>query len=124
MAHFAKLDDSNMVTEVNVVDNNVLDLNDEENSGIAFLMQWSGGHTNWKQTSYNGNKRKNFAGVGFYYDEEKDAFIPPKPYDSWLLDEETCQWTAPIEYPNDGRAYYWQEDVIDWTPIIDSSETA
>jgi hypothetical protein len=78
MAHFAKLDDNNIVIEVNVVDNNVL-TTDEETSGIAFLTQWSGGYTNWKQTSYNNNIRYNYAGIGYTYDEVADAFIAPKP---------------------------------------------
>jgi hypothetical protein len=74
MAHFAKLDENNIVIEVNVVHNDVLDPNNEEASGIAFLTEWSGGHTNWKQTSYNSSFRKNYAGVGMIYDPIKDEF--------------------------------------------------
>ena len=79
MAHFAKLDENNIVLEVNLVSNDALDPNDEEASGIAFLIEWSGGHTNWKQTSYNANIRYNYAGIGYTYDAVDDAFIPPMP---------------------------------------------
>lgn len=79
MAHFAKLDDNNKVLEVHVVNNAVLDPEDEENSGIAFLTEWSGGYTNWKQTSFNGKIRYNYAGAGFIYDPIDDAFIEPMP---------------------------------------------
>ena len=91
MAHFAKLDENNIVLEVNVVNNDVL-TKDEEASGIAFLTEWSGGYTNWKQTSYNGTIRKNYAGIGYTYDEERDAFIPPKPEGNFILNEDTCLW--------------------------------
>jgi len=94
MAHFAKLDDNNIVLEVNVVDNvNAPD----EATGVAFLTAWSGGYTNWKQTSYNGNIRKNYAGIGYTYDPVRDAFIPPQPAPDWTFDEATCRWVAPIE---------------------------
>ena len=106
MAHFAKLDENNIVLEVNVVNNNVLDINNEELSGIAFLTEWSGGYSNWKQASYNGSFRKNFAGIGFTYDPIRDAFIPPMPPTTiedpenengtkeviWILNEDTCLW--------------------------------
>lgn len=95
MAHFAKLDDNNLVIEVNVVNNAALDFNNEEASGINFLTQWSGGYSNWKQTSFNAKFRKNFAGIGFTYDETKDAFIAPKPSNQIGFDEETCQWIVP-----------------------------
>lgn len=95
MAHFAKLNDDNIVIEVNVVSNSILDSNDEEKSGIDFLIQWSGGYTNWKQTSYNGTIRKNYAGVGYTYDSIRDAFIAPKPDDAIGFDEETCTWIVP-----------------------------
>lgn len=117
MAHFAKLDNSNTVLEVNVVNNDVLDPANEEASGIAFLTDWSGGYTNWKQTSYNGTFRKNFAGIGYIYDEARDAFIPPKPFDSWILNEETCTWQSPTPYPNDSKPYRWVEDDLNWQPI-------
>jgi hypothetical protein len=75
----------------------------------------------WIQTSYNANIRKNYAGVGFTYDAERDAFIAPKPFESWLLDEETCQWKAPIEYPTDGIMYQWNETDKDWEAIVNES---
>lgn len=93
MAHFAKLNENQIVTEVIVVNNNVLDQNNEEISGIEFLKNWSNGYENWKQTSYNKTFRKNYAGIGFTYDETRDAFIPPKPNGSnWILNENTCLW--------------------------------
>ena len=118
MAHFAKLNENNMVLEVNVVSNNALDVSNEEASGIAFLTEWSGGYSNWKQTSYNGTFRKNYAGIGFYFDEERDAFIAPKPFNSWVLNEETCQWNSPVDHPNDGKIYRWNEDNISWDEVI------
>lgn len=114
MAHFAKLDDNNIVIDVNVVSNDILDPANEELSGIEFLTQWSGGYKNWKQTSYNGNIRKNYAGIGYFYDEELDAFIPPKPHQSWILNETNCQWQAPKPYPDDNQIYKWDEDLKDW----------
>jgi hypothetical protein len=117
MAHFAKLDDNNIVLEVNVVNNDVLDASNEEVSGIAFLTEWSGGYSNWKQTSYNGTFRKNYCGVGFTYDSVRDAFIPPKPYNSWVLDEETCHWQSPTPYPTDGQFYRWVEADLNWQVI-------
>lgn len=117
MAHFARLDENDIVTQVIVVHNNeLLDENQQENEqkGIDFLIDWSGGHTKWKQTSYNGSIRKNYAGVGYTYDLQRDAFIPPKPYYSWILNEATCQWEPPISYPNDGFAYTWNENEQKW----------
>ena len=97
MAHFAKLDENNTVLEVNVIHNNELlvDGVESEDKGIEFLTAWSGGYSNWKQTSYNGNIRKNYAGIGYTYDSVRDAFIPPKPVvegKEFALNEETCQW--------------------------------
>jgi len=94
MAHFAKLDDNNIVIDVNVVNNAVLDSADEEGSGIAFLTDWSGGYSNWKQTSFNSSFRYNFAGIGFTYDPLDDAFIAPMPecgHESLLLNDKK-QW--------------------------------
>lgn len=113
MAHFAKLDDNNYVLEIHVVSNDALDPTDEENSGIAFLTEWSGGYTNWKQTSYNGKIRKNYAGVGYFYDEENDAFIRPRPFESWILDE-TFNWVAPVARPDDDKLYFWDEELGNW----------
>lgn len=117
MAHFAKLDDQSIVIDVNVVSNetlNNLPFPESEPVGVAFLTDWSGGYTNWKQTSYNANFRKNYAGIGFTYDPVLDAFIAPKPFPSWLLNTETCQWQAPIPYPTDGKNYYWNEETQSW----------
>jgi hypothetical protein len=113
MAHFAKLDENNIVLEVNVVNNEVLTEN-EEASGIAFLTEWSGGYANWKQTSYNGNTRKNFAGVGYFYDSTRDAFIAPKPFNSWILNEDTCRWESPVAYPEGEGIYNWNESTLSW----------
>jgi hypothetical protein len=124
MAHFARLDERGRVTEVNVVNNDVLDPSDEEASGIAFLTEWSGGDSNWKQTSYNSNFRKNYASVGYTYDSVRDAFIPPKPFASWVLDEDTCLWKSPVPYPADGvvhpadgKAYIWDDSTVSWVEI-------
>jgi len=117
MAHWAKLDENNIVLEVNVVNNNeLLDENGQESEqkGIDFLTSWSGGYSNWKQTSYNGNFRKNYAGMGFTYDSGRDAFIPPKPYNSWILNEDTCLWDSPVPYPTDGKLYHWNEETSSW----------
>lgn len=116
MAHFAEINEDNIVVRVVVTSN---DLSDE---GHSWLVENLGG--TWVQTSYNANIRKNFAGVGFTYDPEKDAFIAPQPFESWVLNEDTCQWIAPVPYPTDGRRYFWDEEVVDWTPISDESETA
>ena len=116
MAHFVKLDNNNTVIDGLCVHNNELLENgvESEAKGIAFLTDWSGGYTNWKQTSYNATFRKNYAGVGYTYDTTRDAFIPPKPFASWLLNEESCQWIAPVAYPTDGKMYQWDESTIAW----------
>ena len=101
MAHFAELDSNNTVLRVIVVSD------DNEAEGENYCHDLLGG--NWKQTSYNNNIRKNFAGIGFTYDTAKDAFIPPQPYVSWTLDETTCQWKPPVDYPSDGKVYKWKE---------------
>jgi len=106
MAHFAELDENNIVTRVLVTNN------DFPNQGYDWLVDNFGG--TWIQTSYNGNIRKNYAGIGYTYDAARDAFISPKPYESWLLVEETCQWEAPVPYPDDGLMYSWSEEVTDW----------
>lgn len=108
MAHFAEIDKNNIVLRVLVTDNN--DPNGDE--GYQWLLDNLGG--TWIKTSYNANIRKNFAGIGYYYDEEIDAFIPPKFFNSWILDEETCQWKAPIEKPDDGSDYIWDEESVSW----------
>lgn len=119
MAHFAKLDANNIVIDVNCLHNNELLDNgvESEAKGIEFLKNWSGGYSNWKQTSYNGNFRKNYAGVGYTYDAVRDAFIAPKPFDSWLLDETTLVWSAPVPYPQDGKQYQWNEPTVSWVEL-------
>ncbi len=116
MAHFAKLDANNLVIEVVVVHNNeLLDENGEEQEyrGIWFLTQWSKGYPYWKQTSYNGSIRKNYAGIGYTYRADIDAFVPPQPYPSWLLNAE-AQWEPPVAIPSDGQRYSWNEDTTSW----------
>ncbi|MEI7507833.1 MAG: hypothetical protein WCJ62_00035 [Flavobacterium sp.] len=117
MAHFAKLDENNLVIDVNVVSNETLNSQpfpDSEPIGIMFLTEWSGGHTNWKQTSYNNNFRKNYASISYTYDAALDAFIPPQPFLSWTLNEQTCQWDPPIQYPDDNKYYQWNEEMQTW----------
>ena len=117
MAHFAKLDGNNVVLEVTVINNIEMltaDNVESEIMGIAFLIRWSGGYSNWKQTSYNGKIRKNFAGVGYKYDAQRDAFIPPQLFPSWTLNETTCLWDAPTPMPTDGQRYQWDEPKTSW----------
>ena len=111
MAHFAKLGTGNIIERVEVVSN---DIATNEQAGVDFLNNLYGTRDTWKQTSYNGNIRKNFAGIGFSYDQTRDAFIPPKPFDSWILDEDTCLWEAPVAYPDDGQQYTWNESTKQW----------
>jgi hypothetical protein len=130
MAHFAKLDENNNVLAVHVVNNDVItiDGNESEQAGIDFLTQLHG-HTLWKQTSYNGTFRKNYAGIGFNYDLSRDAFIAPKPWASWTLNETTCQWEAPVPYPTVGveighadyKSYGWFEPNQEWIEITGPS---
>lgn len=109
MSHFAEIDKSNIVIRVLVGDNNL------PNEGLDWFVKNLGGR--WIQTSYNSNFRKNFANIGFYYNEERDAFIPPKPFPSWLLNEDTCQWAAPIPYPTNKLIYTWDESVLNWVEV-------
>jgi hypothetical protein len=129
MASFAKLDNNNIVLRVESVVNEVLkDLNgiEQENIGIEFLKTlYNEPNAIWKQTSYNTNAgihslggtpfRKNHAGIGYTYDSQRDAFISPKPFNSWILNENTCNWKAPIAYPTDGQRYTWNEEILNWT---------
>jgi hypothetical protein len=115
MSHFAKLDENNVVIQVIVVDNkDTADASgvEKEYIGAAFCERLLGG--TWKQTSYNGNFRKNYAGVGYTYDSVRDAFIPPKPYPSWILNEQTCIWDPPLAMPDDGKLYQWDEATTSW----------
>ena len=111
MAHFAKLGVGNIVNRVEVVSN---DIAVNEQAGVDFLNNLYKTRDVWKQTSYNGNMRKNFAAIGFTYDESRDAFISPQPYPSWILDEDTCIWKAPIEVPSDDKHYFWDESSKSW----------
>ena len=117
MAHFAKIEDG-VVTQVIVVSNAdtaSADGTEKEYIGQAFCERLFGGV--WKQTSYNGNFRKNYAGIGYSFDETRNAFIPPKPFASWVLVEETCNWTAPVAMPTDEKMYSWSEDAQNWIEI-------
>ena len=120
MAHFAEIDSTtNTVVRVIVVDNNeLLDATgiEREYLGQKFCKKLLNGGT-WVQTSYNCNFRKNFAGVGYTYDSARDAFIPPKPYSSWVLDENTCNWISPVPYPTDGKIYSWNEQNMSWIEV-------
>ena len=116
MASFAKIGLNNKVIEVLSVHNNeLLDANDveQEVNGIDFLTKLTGWSI-WVQTSYNNNFRKNYAGIGYTYDEDRDAFIPPKSFNSWILNETTCQWEAPSVMPDDGEKYEWNETTTTW----------
>lgn len=116
MAHFAQIDETNTVIQVIVVNNQECQIDgiDNEEMGIAFCKSLLGNDTIWKQTSYNANIRKNYAGIGYTYNSDLDAFIPPKPFNSWLLNEDTCLWYAPVAYPEDGQVYHWNEDIVSW----------
>lgn len=106
MAHWAEIDEKNIVVRVTVGDNN------ESDEGYQWLIDNLGG--TWIQTSYNSRIRKNFAGIGMTYDSVRDAFIEPKPFDSWLLNEDTCRWQPPIPAPTDGKLYSWSESNLLW----------
>jgi hypothetical protein len=113
MAHYAFLDKNNIVTEV------ITGIDETELIEGLDTEIWYGNFRGQacKRTSYNNNYRKNYAGVGYYFDEARDAFIAPKPFDSWVLDEETCRWQAPTPYPTDGLMYQWVEDDLNWQAI-------
>jgi hypothetical protein len=126
MAHFAKLDSDNTVIHVSVVDNwNTVDGsgNETESIGVAYLKSIHGADTNWKQTSYNGNIRKNYAGIGMTYDAGRDAFISPKPFPSWVLNETTCRYESPVPLPSDAgtgtppKMYSWDEATTSWEEV-------
>jgi hypothetical protein len=120
MAHFAKIDNNNRVVNIHVVDNAyVLDENGQESEevGIEFLRKVHNNNDNYVQTSYNGNIRVRYAAIGYTYDETLDAFIPPKPYPSWVLNETTADWEAPVEKPDDGQEYTWNEETRSWDLI-------
>ena len=122
MAHFAKIGAGNIVEQVEAVNNAVLmkDGKEDEATGIKFLQDLYNNKDTYIQTSYNNNFRKNYAGVGYIYDQTRDAFIAPKPYPSWILVEDTCKWDAPVPYPEDGKNpeggkfYSWDEPTTSW----------
>ena len=118
MAHFAKLGVGNIVEQVIVVSN---DIAITEQAGVDFINKLYNTRDVWKQTSYNNNIRKNYAGIGYQYDQTRDAFIPPKPFNSWILNEDTCQWQSPVAKPEltqeqiDNNNYYsWNETILNW----------
>ena len=128
MAHFAEIDDSNIVLRVLVLydkDTQNKSGNEVESVGAKYLSDGFGG--TWKRTSYNTSGgvhslggtpfRKNYAGIGHTYDASKDAFYAPQPYDSWTLNEDTCQWDAPTAMPDDGKTYTWNEDTQAWDEV-------
>jgi hypothetical protein len=108
MSHFAEIDENNIVIRVLVGDNNA------PNEGYNWFVENLGGR--WVQTSYNANFRKNFAGIGFTYDSERNAFIAPQPYSSWILNEDTCRWEAPTPMPSEG-IWAWDESVLNWVEV-------
>jgi hypothetical protein len=113
MAHYAFLDNDNIVTEV------IVGVDESELIEGLSPEQWYGNFRGQRcvRTSYNANIRKNYAGIGYYYDEELDAFISPQPFTSWTLDEETAQWVAPVAYPTDGEIYTWNEETVSWDVV-------
>lgn len=112
MAHFAEIDQDGVVLRVLVVPDA------QEQRGQEFLADDLGLGGIWVQTSYNARIRKNYAGIGMVYDNTRDAFIAEQPYASWILNEETCQWEAPVAYPTDGVMYTWNEETTDWEAIV------
>jgi len=128
MAYFAKLGTGNIVENVISINNAVItDANgvEQEQLGVDFINNLYGTNDIWKQTSYNTINgihklggtpfRKNYAGIGYTYDQQRDAFISPKPFNSWILNEQTCNWEAPVAYPTDGQRYTWNEEILNWT---------
>ena len=120
MAHFAQIDDSNIVVQIIVVADSDAP---NEAAGIAFCQSLLGADTNWVQTSYNNNIRTRYAAIGYTYDSSRDAFIPPKPYASWVINESTKNWEAPVSKPDDyqtspdGPSYKWNESTTAWESI-------
>ena len=117
MAYFAKLGTGNIVENVISINNAVIidvDGVEQEQLGVDFINKLFNTRDAWKQTSYNNNIRKNFAGIGFQYDQTRDAFIPPKPFNSWILNEDTCLWESPIPMPINENRYTWNESTLTW----------
>jgi hypothetical protein len=121
MAYFAKLGTGNIIETVISINNSVItDSNgvEQEQLGVDFINKLYNTRDVWKQTSYNRTFRKNYAGVGYQYDQQRDAFIAPKPYQSWILNENTCRWESPIPYPQDDNRYTWNEQNQSWDLTI------
>jgi hypothetical protein len=114
MAHFAKLGVGNIVKQVITVSNDVAIT---EQAGVDFINKLYNTRDVWKQTSYNGNIRKNYAGIGYQYDQQRDAFIAPKPFNSWVLNETTCNWESPVAKPQDENKYTWNESTLTWNIV-------
>jgi hypothetical protein len=122
MAYFANIDDDGVVLGVISVSNLVVGepektFPETEQVGVEFINNTLGLSGTWKQTSFNRNFRKNYAGIGYVYDESRDAFIPQRPFPSWTLNELNCLWESPVPYPNDGKEYEWDEKTISWKEI-------
>jgi hypothetical protein len=123
MAYFAKLGTGNIIEKVISINNSVItDSNgiEQEQLGVDFINKLYNTRDVWKQTSYNNNFRKNYAGIGYHYDQARDAFIAPKPFNSWILNEDTCRWESPIPYPQDNNNYKWNEQNQSWDLIEDN----
>ena len=121
MAHFAQLNENNVVLQVIVVSNGViqdLPYPESEPVGVAFCQSLYGQDTVWKQTSYNASFRKNYAAVGGTYNVDIDAFVDAQPYPSWVLNTDTALWEAPVPYPSDNKLYLWDEDSQSWVPAM------
>jgi hypothetical protein len=121
MAYFAKLGVGNIVEQIISINNAVItDTNgvEQEQLGVDFINKLYNTRDVWKQTSYNNNIRKNYAGIGYHYDQARDAFIAPKPFNSWILNEDTCDWEAPVAVPTaqleENQYYSWNESIINW----------
>lgn len=124
MAHFAELDKSNKIIRVIVVSNEEITDTDgieHEDRGIDFCRKLFGNDTRWAQCSYNNNFRGKFPGKGYTFDPKANVFIPPKPYDSWMLNS-NYDWKAPVPYPNDGKKYQWNENDQSWEEVIQTLE--
>ena len=115
MALFTKLGKGNKILTVEEVSNDIATI---EQNGIDFLNNLYGSRDVWKQTFINGSQRKNYAGVGYIYDESRDAFIPKQPFNSWTLNEDTCQWEAPVAKPDDEKRYNWNEEITNWEEVV------
>ena len=111
MAYFAQIDKHSIVIQVLETDDS------KPAKGLHWLRERLGG--DWVETFIDNSARKNYAGIGYTFDADRNAFIPPKPFDSWVLDEDTCQWSAPVPYPTDGAEYYWDEGTTSWAEAVD-----